>query len=519
MIILVGVKENMRKIILSLIVAGLSYGQQINVNTLQLQAPPPSAVFNQSAFTTGVTGQTNLCYWVVAVYNTGMTIPNGPFCVTNSNATLTGGNFNTITWQSPASTVIGYWVVRSGNSVFPGTGTTAVNTTVLASSVRSQTDQSNTLHSFTFLPASGAVANESIDNQTFTQPVIKIDTPVNTTLFANLPSAASAKNLQYLITDATTASTCNAGGGTNNAALCWSNGTTWIALGGGGGGSGITQLTGDVTAGPGTGSQVATLATVNSSPGACGDSTHVCVVTTNGKGLVTSQTATAISAGGTGTVTVSGGGAVANNAIVTGAGTTVIQTPSTTATMDSSGNISTPGTVSTGNAGGVSGAEQYFGGTSGSTKWGAAAVAGTPNDVNYPIATGAAGTILSTNGANPQQLSWVVNTISCQPGLGDGLNAIAAGTYLQSTCFNLGTTFTITSVSCFTDNAGTSTLNITNGASTGLLTGAITCNATFPGAAGTQSGTTTIAANDGIKFTFVADGTSKQTTWVVTGHR
>ena len=58
--------------------------------------------------------------------------------------------------------------------------------------------------------------------------------------------------------------------------------------------SGINQLTGDATAGPGTGSQALTLATVNSGPGSCGDSTHVCQVTTNGKGLVTAQTPTSI---------------------------------------------------------------------------------------------------------------------------------------------------------------------------------------------------------------------------------
>lgn len=107
-------------------------------------------------------------------------------------------------------------------------------------------------------------------------------------------------------------------------------------------------------------------------------------------------------------------------------------------------------------------------------------------------------------------------TLSCQPGLGDGLNAIAAGTYLESTCWNkTGVTFTITGIQCFTDNAGTSTLNATNGAGTGLLTGAVTCSSTI--ASGTQSATTTIANNDFIKFTFVADGTSKQTTWVVAG--
>jgi hypothetical protein len=58
----------------------------------------------------------------------------------------------------------------------------------------------------------------------------------------------------------------------------------------------MPALTGDVTSTVGT--VATTLATVNGSPGACGDATHVCAVTTNGKGLVTSQTATAISASG-----------------------------------------------------------------------------------------------------------------------------------------------------------------------------------------------------------------------------
>ncbi len=105
--------------------------------------------------------------------------------------------------------------------------------------------------------------------------------------------------------------------------------------------------------------------------------------------------------------------------------------------------------------------------------------------------------------------------LSCQPGIGDGVNSIAAATYLQSTCYNTtGATVTITGIKCFTDNSGTSTLAATNGAGTALLTGAVTCTTAF--AAGTQSATVTIAAGDFIKFTFVADGTSKQSTWVVT---
>ncbi len=105
----------------------------------------------------------------------------------------------------------------------------------------------------------------------------------------------------------------------------------------------------------------------------------------------------------------------------------------------------------------------------------------------------------------------------CEAGLGDGLTAMASGTYLQTTCVNdLSSTWTITDIRCYTDNAGSSTLDVTNGAGTSLLTGAITCsNASIRGAAGTQSATTTIAASDGMKFIFVGDGSSKQTNWIV----
>jgi hypothetical protein len=56
---------------------------------------------------------------------------------------------------------------------------------------------------------------------------------------------------------------------------------------GGGGSSGITQLTGDGTAGPGSGSQPFTLATVNSNVGSFGSASSVATLTANAKGLIT----------------------------------------------------------------------------------------------------------------------------------------------------------------------------------------------------------------------------------------
>ena len=101
-------------------------------------------------------------------------------------------------------------------------------------------------------------------------------------------------------------------------------------------------------------------------------------------------------------------------------------------------------------------------------------------------------------------------------GIGDGLNAIPAGTYLMTTCRNTtGVTVTITGLKCFTDNNGTSTLNASGQTLGALLTGAVTCTTSY--ASGTQSANIALTANDYINFTFVADGTSKQTDWIVSG--
>jgi hypothetical protein len=122
-----------------------------------------------------------------------------------------------------------------------------------------------------------------------------------------------------------------------------------------------------------------------------------------------------------------------------------------------------------------------------------------------------------TTGTLPAgQLPSQYKTWSCQPGLGDGLNAITAGTYLQSTCQNTtGVSVTLTGLSCYIDGGSSSTMNAAGNTLGALLTGAVTCSTSF--AAGTQSANVTLTNGDYIKFTFVADGTAKQATWVVKG--
>ncbi|MGA2989521.1 MAG: hypothetical protein ABSD88_03520 [Candidatus Korobacteraceae bacterium] len=147
----------------------------------------------------------------------------------------------------------------------------------------------------------------------------------------------------------------------------------------------------------------------------------------------------------------------------------------------------------------------------------------TIDDIGFvPAASNASTTVNSTTCAlgssctvTADPTSTRYKQISCQPGLGDGANAITAATYYQSICYNdTGVTVTVTGIKCYTDNSGSSTMNVTNSAGTSLLTGAITCSSSW--AAGTQSATTTLASGDYLKFTFVSDGTTKQTTWLVT---
>lgn len=142
------------------------------------------------------------------------------------------------------------------------------------------------------------------------------------------------------------------------------------------------DLSGDVTT---AGTLATTLATVNAGPGACGDSTHVCQVTTNGKGLVTSQSAVAISSSG-GTVTSVGLALPASLFTVSG-------TP-----------VTTTGTL-TGAFASIS-AHRYLGNN---TTGSATAALVQPNTLDlsdFPSQTGQGGKFLTTDGVST--LSWAL---------------------------------------------------------------------------------------------------------------
>jgi hypothetical protein len=165
---------------------------------------------------------------------------------------------------------------------------------------------------------------------------------------------------------------------------------------------------------------------------------------------------------------------------------------------------------------------------------GGACVGTDPGDLCYY--DGAHWTVLTGNAATPISSAvialtedqtgnpawhavWTPAGSVCETGLGDGLNAIPSGTYRQLFCVNQWQADeTIIAVRCYTDNAGTSTLDAKNNAGTELLVAPIVCNNTKTG--GGRQGTlvSTVPSfdiDDAINFTFVSDGTSTQTTWTV----
>ena len=112
-------------------------------------------------------------------------------------------------------------------------------------------------------------------------------------------------------------------------------------------------------------------------------------------------------------------------------------------------------------------------------------------------------------------------TWSCQPGgIGDGLNAITAGTYPMVACKNTtGVTVTLSGVSCYSNNAGSTTLTVADYNSSGTLVGTVAAAFTCanPYANGTFGSQTTMSSGDYLLFTMVADGTTKTTSYEIHG--
>ena len=142
------------------------------------------------------------------------------------------------------------------------------------------------------------------------------------------------------------------------------------------------------------------------------------------------------------------------------------------------------------------------------------ATATTTPALSFSLSTAAPNTVFGNPTGSTAAPIYFTPDLPCEDGITGGLSAMAAGTYVQSSCFNnSGITLTITGIFCHTNNSGTSTLSVADNLGNALLTGPITCAPSF--VAGTQSAHITILNHGYITFTFVGDGTTVETKWHV----
>lgn len=194
------------------------------------------------------------------------------------------------------------------------------------------------------------------------------------------------------------------------------------------------------------------------------------------------------SGGGAGTVTVVGAGNLTSTAIITGGGLQTLQTAAPTATMDSSGNITTPGSLSAGLGSGVAGFLQVKQGTLPSLVATAIQIVAPSSVTNYQFvlpSASATGFMLGTDASN-------TNTISMVGFSGTG-NVARVGSPTFTSSLTLGGV-----------TGSTQCLHVD---SAGLISG----TGSDCGAGGGGSGTVTVVASGNLTSTALVTGGGLQT--------
>ncbi len=120
---------------------GPTTAQQYSVTAIAPAAPPTVSVVP-----VGTTGSTTYYYWVVSNFTLGNSAPSAAASLTNAAATLSGVNYDKVTWGAVTG-ANSYDVLRTTTATAP-TGACACAVATAVSGV-TQNDQSNTLSAYT----------------------------------------------------------------------------------------------------------------------------------------------------------------------------------------------------------------------------------------------------------------------------------------------------------------------------------------------------------------------------------
>lgn len=221
---------------------GVGWGQSI----YPFSIGAPLGVTNVSTQLTGNSGPQHYNYWVVANYPGGQA-PTVVFStVLNAPNTLTSTNYVTVFWNLVAGAT-SYDVLRTINATsLPNTCNACGVATGLSATTSSYVNNTTTTSGYTYAPIGNATAAFTFTNTIYPVPTVYLNAPLNVVNFASLPSASSSSGQLYIVADASSGTSCSAGGGTNTPAFCWSNGSTWLALGSSAS-AGVSSITGDGT--------------------------------------------------------------------------------------------------------------------------------------------------------------------------------------------------------------------------------------------------------------------------------
>jgi hypothetical protein len=144
----------MKRLLAFLAIASvLAFGQQ----TANMTAPTPNPAQNVSAYPVGTSGSGYACYWIVTNFVAGSVVQPVPGCSSTLNATLSGSNYQQLTWTAAVGFGITYDVLKTTTAAFPVQGATDALATGLTTT--SYQDQGGSLSPYTIAqapsPASG----------------------------------------------------------------------------------------------------------------------------------------------------------------------------------------------------------------------------------------------------------------------------------------------------------------------------------------------------------------------------